>query len=227
MNRRLIAAALFLVLATPVTALADASADGLGPAASAPGTGASSADSASLQPAGTSPLQSSNNGSGQATSGDAGTLQQPATSDNSQLQVLVGNDADGTSHGTNGSHSAWWYVLWIGLGLVLISTGLWLWRRLQRPAAPAFSVPSLAERPAPRVEDDDTPDELTEAAIEDDEDTTGAEPTAVETVQTDEDAPPIVGINDEKTGDDGGQVAVAKPKAARKPIKKRHKRARR
>ena len=197
MQRRLIYVVLMVGLSAPVTVMADASAAGLGPASTTSGN-SSSADATALQPAGTSTLQNSGDSSGLSSStSDGASLQQPATSDNSKLQVFLGSDADGASHGTPSSTSVWWYVIWIILGLAIIAAGLWVWRRY-RTAAVA----------APQLDIDLATVELEEFAAE-----AVVERTLIEESpedigkngQNDETAPPIVVETANKTGDDSGK----------------------
>ena len=198
MQRRLIHLILALSLLAPVTALADASAAGLGPASATTGD-SSSADATALQPAGTSTLQNSGDSSGlsSSTSG-AAALQQPATSDNSKLQVFLGADADGTSHSTNGSTSPWWSVLWILLGLLIVAAGLWIWRRYRTkaPSTPQanmdFATVELEEFAAEAV--------VERSLIEESPEDIG------KNGQNDETPPPIIVETDNKTGDDSGKL---------------------
>ncbi|MBW4062076.1 hypothetical protein HJC99_05890 [Candidatus Saccharibacteria bacterium] len=223
MYRRLIPLALIIALTAPAAAMADASAAGLGPASATDSSGSSSADAGALQPAGTSVLQSNSGASGLSAGSDAASsLQQPATSDNSQLQVLLGNDADGTSHSASSSHSAWWFAGWIILALAVIGTGVYLLLRRRPRLLPTGSDIDMAEivdADTPVATDDELPPEsesapVTEVPLTDDaavlaeptsDASTAAEPD--ETVQSDKMVPPIVSTTDKKTGDEGGKPA--------------------
>ena len=119
-------AALIFALA-PISARADNAAD-LGPSTTgATQGGSSSTDSSSLQPAGTSPLQSTTGDSNGLTAPNANTLQAPSTG-NDTLSVISG-DADGGPHNLSGS-AQWW--LWAGFTLLLaliVATAVWLRRQ--------------------------------------------------------------------------------------------------
>jgi hypothetical protein len=104
---------------TPTSAPAPA---GLGPETVNPGS--STADSATLQPAGNSPLQSTTNDATGLTAPTQNALQAPAT-DNATLQVLL-NDADGVVQGTATEKTSerWGWLLYsilIGLITTLIA----------------------------------------------------------------------------------------------------------
>ena len=109
---------------------APSNADSLGPAASSNSTGGSSADSATLQPAGTSPLQSGASGSNGLTAPNGDALQAPATG-NPNLQVIIG-DGDGSTHNLASSSSPW-VILWWSLGIgLLITLGFLLFSIIRR-----------------------------------------------------------------------------------------------
>jgi polyketide cyclase/dehydrase/lipid transport protein len=140
------------VVLAPTIAIADtsanpgASAAGLGPASnSGVDTGGSSADSSTLQPAGTSPLQSSTNASTGLTAPTSNALQAPA-SDSGTLQVIEGQ-ADGDTHQLGGGSTSTWTWLWWLIGIiVVIAIGAVIWRR--RASAPSGTVaPEPAAEP--------------------------------------------------------------------------------
>src|SRR2546421_316836 len=90
-----------------------ASSAGLGPQASG-GTGSSNADSTALQPAGTSPIQSTT-GDAAGLTAPSSVLQAPATGD-SNLQVLAG-EVDGATHQADETQATPWS--WIIFTLVI------------------------------------------------------------------------------------------------------------
>lgn len=125
---KLSAALVALILTfAPLTARAD-DASSLGPPTTGTAQGGSSnADSSSLQPAGTSPLQSATNDSTGLTAPDSSQLQAPVPSDQ-QLQVISG-DADGGPQQLSSS-TQWW--LWAGFTLLfalIAAAAVWAWRR--------------------------------------------------------------------------------------------------
>ncbi|MDB5178332.1 MAG: hypothetical protein JWN01_275 [Patescibacteria group bacterium] len=97
-------------------------ASGLGPQSTTQ-AGGSSADAASLQPAGLSPLQSTTSDATGLTAPNASALQAPTTSD--ALRVLAG-EADGAPHQTDGESGNLWGWLWFSLGFGLIAILGWL-----------------------------------------------------------------------------------------------------
>jgi len=97
---------LVLLLALlPLGAMADTASDNAAasqlsqPGAAAanlgPSSGGSTTDGTNLQPAGTSPLQSTTSDSNGLTAPDSSMLQEPASSSSGNLQVLLGDNADG------------------------------------------------------------------------------------------------------------------------------------
>jgi hypothetical protein len=142
------AAAIALV---PTTSLADpsaaqgASAAGLGPATnSATNTGGSSADSSTLQPAGTSSLQSSTGASSNLSAPTSNTLQAPA-SDSGTLQVIQG-EADGATHGLGGGTS-WAWLWWLAAVIIAIAATAFFWlRRTQLPASGIYQDEADADQ---------------------------------------------------------------------------------
>jgi len=106
----LVCAALPLVALADTTSTPDPNA-GLGPNTTNPGS--SSADSASLQPAGLAPLQATT-GDGANLSAPASALQAPASSTDA-LRVLA-SEADGTPHGSPDSGANNWG--WLGFSLL-------------------------------------------------------------------------------------------------------------
>jgi hypothetical protein len=123
------------LLLVPLAASAD-DASTLGPNSTTSSPGGSSADASALQPAGVT-IQSPPGSSSSLTSptGSAGDLQQPATTNNNQLQVMLGGGSDGAPHNTGSSHSALWYAFWIVVALVIAGAAHVYYRRLRRSKA--------------------------------------------------------------------------------------------
>jgi hypothetical protein len=154
MFRRVIPAIIFALGLTllPACSLAatavdqGASAAGLGPATnSGTSTGSSSADSSTLQPAGTSPLQSTTGASSGLTAPDSNVLQAPA-SDSDTLQVIEGQ-ADGGVHQLSGGNS--WTWLWWLIAALIVAGGVVFWRLRRRPAAKPEASAEPEEQPTP------------------------------------------------------------------------------
>ncbi|HEY6736461.1 MAG TPA: hypothetical protein VI322_01965 [Candidatus Saccharimonadia bacterium] len=119
--RQLTAATLILsALANPIAVRADDTSSLLGqPTNSDVGT-SSPNDSASLQPAGTSPLQSGTAGGGLTAPG-TGTQLQGSTPSDGDLQVL-GSEADGNRHDPNAATS-WPAWVWVALVAGILLAG--------------------------------------------------------------------------------------------------------
>lgn len=90
----------------------------LGPSAlnSTSGSGGSTGDSATLQPAGLSPLQSTNSDSNGLTAPNDSALQSPATSD--QVLKVIGGDIDGAPVQVSDTSSSPSLGAWLGLSVL-------------------------------------------------------------------------------------------------------------
>ncbi len=154
LRRTLIAISFASIVALiPAAGLADvavdqgASAAGLGPAASSgTSTGGSSADSATLQPAGNNPLQSATGASNGLTAPNSNALQAPA-SDQGTLQVIQG-EADGSPYQLTGD-SSWAWLWWFGVIVVILVGGFFAWRWLRHPRRTIPPTPADEPEPEP------------------------------------------------------------------------------
>jgi hypothetical protein len=92
----------------------------LGPQSTSTGAGGSNADGGTLQPAGVTPLQSTNKDATGLTAPNSNALQAPASSDET-LKVLAG-EADGTPQQTSDTAGASnWGWLWFSLGFAVLA----------------------------------------------------------------------------------------------------------
>jgi hypothetical protein len=139
---------------------APSNASQLGPATNSGGT-SSSADSGTLQPAGTSPLQSTTNDSNGLTAPTSGDpLQAPASGDD-QLKVVMG-DADGSTHNVAGESSSPWNWLWWSLAIgVIVAAGSLIFRR-RRQLRAAFAGSGRRFAPGPETASAPDPNSDTE-----------------------------------------------------------------
>jgi hypothetical protein len=110
----------------PSVSLGAAAAE-LGPSDNASGT----ASSSSLQPAGSTPLQSSAGASTGLTAPDLSDLQQSGSTSQANLQVVLG-DADGPTHQPGSGSTSYWGWLWFTLIFALLVISLAV--VLQKPA---------------------------------------------------------------------------------------------
>jgi|GEM_PF-5165573 len=147
LRRILTVIGLLIITSAPAAVLADtsvqhgASATELGPSTTgAVGTGGSSADSGTLQPAGSNPLQSSTNAATGLTAPDSSVLQAPA-SDSGTLQVIE-DQADGSPHQLGESSRGWLWWLTGLLAVVIIVVLLAALHRRRRPQPAPADIPA-------------------------------------------------------------------------------------
>jgi hypothetical protein len=114
----------------PSVSLGAAAAE-LGPSDNASGTASYTGDSSSLQPAGSTPLQSSAGASTGLTAPDLSDLQQSGSTSQANLQVVLG-DADGPTHQPGSGSTSYWGWLWFTLIFALLVISLAV--VLQKPA---------------------------------------------------------------------------------------------
>lgn len=117
-------------VSSPAPSSTMAPVDGLGPSSSSP-AGGSSTDVGSLQQAGLSPLQSTEQDSDGLTAPNQQTLQQPASSDQA-LEVLR-DEADGAPRQATEAGINYW--VWLGFILLfgaIAAVAYWLWSRRAR-----------------------------------------------------------------------------------------------
>ncbi|HUD11760.1 MAG TPA: hypothetical protein VMS08_05085 [Candidatus Saccharimonadia bacterium] len=88
-------------------------------------SGGSASDGTSLQPAGTTPLQSTTGDSNGLSAADSNDLQQSGPASSGALQVVLG-DADGPTHEVASASTNYWGWLWFTLifGLMVASLSL-------------------------------------------------------------------------------------------------------
>lgn len=149
---------------------------GLGPDALGSGSGGSNADAGALQPAGTSPLQSTSGDSTGLAAPNINTLQAPAAT-NANLEVLQ-NEADGEPQQATDPTNTWnWLWLSLLFGL-LVAGGSFLWRNRKHlnkaadlpdavgPEEPTlFTEPPLSAEPTMPSPEVDEPHATTESVI--------------------------------------------------------------